>query len=107
MACRRMSTLLPWEREPPVRRPEGFSRSPSTQGLTLVHFSAQLEPFRTRNLSRFGHPMLAPATPYEPPKQPLNAPTVPQKALTLSRKANECKPLPVAVTVTVINLAGM
>ena len=51
--------------------------------------------------------MLAPATPYEPPKQPLNAPTVPQKALTLSRKANECKPLPVAVTVTVINLAGM
>jgi hypothetical protein len=29
-----------------------------------------------------------------PPKQPLSAPPIPQKALKLSRKVDECKPLP-------------
>jgi len=59
------------------------------QGLTLVHYSAQPEPFLTRS------------TPFKPPtppntlrhllntrkitpKQTLNAPPIPQKALTLS-----------------------
>jgi hypothetical protein len=32
--------------------------------------------------------------PLTPPKQPLNAPPITQKALKLSRKGNECKPLP-------------
>jgi len=65
------------------------------QGLTLVHFSAQPEPYLTRN---------APCTPQTPPDtcqtpakttptQSLNAPPIPQKALTLSRKVDECKPL--------------
>jgi hypothetical protein len=31
--------------------------------------------------------------PYTPPKQLLNAPPLPQKALTLSRNVDECKPL--------------
>jgi len=39
--------------------------------------------------------VIAPDTAYKPSKQPLNAPPIPQKALTLSRKVDECKPLPV------------
>ena len=39
------------------------------------------------------HPLLPPNTPYTPPKHSLNAPSISQKALTLSRKVNECKPL--------------
>jgi len=38
-------------------------------------------------------PLLPPNTPCTPPKQLRNAPHIPQKALTLSRKADECKPL--------------
>jgi len=38
--------------------------------------------------------MLPPNTPYTPPTQPLNAPPIPQEALTLSRKVDECRPLP-------------
>jgi len=63
--------------------------SSSNQGLTLVHFSAQPEPFLTRNT-----PLKPPTPPNTPrhllnsrkttPKQTLNAPPVPQKALTLS-----------------------
>jgi len=37
--------------------------------------------------------MLTPDTRETPPKQPLNAPPIPHKALTLSRKVDECKPL--------------
>ena len=42
------------------------------------------------------HPRLSlntPDIPQTPPEQPLNAPPIPQKALTLSRKVDECKPL--------------
>jgi hypothetical protein len=34
-----------------------------------------------------------PKTFQTPPKHPLNAPPIPQKALKLSRKVDECKPL--------------
>ena len=37
---------------------------------------------------------MPPNTSYKPPKQPLNAPPIAQKALTLSRKVDKCKPLP-------------
>jgi len=65
------------------------------QGLTLVHFSAQPEPYLTRNT-----PFTPPNTPRHllntrktTPKQSLNAPPIPQKALTLSQKVDECKAL--------------
>ena len=61
------------------------------QGLTHVHFLAQPEPFLTRNT-----PQTHPTTPehsLKHPKQPLNAPPVPLKALTLSRRVDECRPL--------------
>jgi len=54
------------------------------------------------NLSRFSHkihpsnPLITPNTPdtsQTSPKQPRNAPPVPHKALTLSRKVDECKTL--------------
>jgi len=68
---------------------------PHGQGLTLVHFSAQPEPHLTRNT-----PFIAPNTPRNllhtrktTPEQSLNAPPIRQKALTLSRKVDECKPL--------------
>ena len=49
------------------------------QGLTLVHFSAQPEPFLTTNTPYTPHD-----TPLTPHKQPIHAPPVPQKALKLS-----------------------
>jgi hypothetical protein len=49
------------------------------QGLTLAHFATQLEPYLTRK-----NTLYTLNTP--------NAPRIPQKALTLSRKVNECKP---------------
>jgi len=52
------------------------------QGLTLLHYSAQLEPCMTQK-----HTQNNPDTPYHPlntPKQPLSAPHVTQKALKLS-----------------------
>jgi len=65
------------------------------QGLTLVHFSAQPEPYLTRNATLY-----TPNTPRHllntrkiTPEQSLNAPPIPQKALTLRRKVDECKPL--------------
>jgi len=51
------------------------------------------------NLSRFchkiypRHPLIHLDTPKTPPKQHINALPVPQKALYLSRKVDECKPL--------------
>jgi len=51
------------------------------------------------NLSRFSHkahheqPLIPSGTCYTAPKRPLNAPPVPLKALTLSRKVDESKPL--------------
>jgi len=49
------------------------------QGLTLVHYSAQLEPFLLQK-----HTLNTPNTPLPPPKQSLTAPPVTQKALKLS-----------------------
>jgi len=52
------------------------------------------------NLSRFWHkkppkhPLILPHTLDTPPKQLPNAPPIAQKLLTLSRKVDECKPLP-------------
>jgi len=66
--------------------------SASEQGLTLVNFSAQLEPFLTQNT-----PRTPPNTPQHSltlPKQPIYAPHIPQEALTLSRTVDECKTLP-------------
>jgi len=65
------------------------------QGLTLVHYSAQLEPFLTQKRTLHTpntpcHPLNNPST---PPKQHLTAPPVTQKALKLSLKVDECKPL--------------
>jgi hypothetical protein len=53
--------------------------APGRQGLTLVHFSAQPKPClpQTRTLNTPQHPLT-------PLKQTLNAPPIPQKALTLS-----------------------
>ena len=65
--------------------PTGRSLHPSTSQL---------------NLSRVCHTK-TPYTPYTPPNtpltratQPLRAPPIPDKALKLSRKVDECKPLP-------------
>jgi len=70
----------------------------SRQGLTLVHFQAQPEPYLTRNT-----PFKPPTPPSTPrhllntrkitPQQILNAPPIPQKALKLSWKESECEPL--------------
>ena len=62
------------------------------QGLTLVHFSAQLEPFLTQNTPY--HPLIPPDAASSSPKQPLTAPPIPQGVLTLSQEVDECKPLP-------------
>ena len=61
------------------------------QGLTLVHFSAQPEPFLTHKYTL--------TTPYyslKPPERLLITPKrnpIPQEALTLKRKLDKCKPL--------------
>jgi hypothetical protein len=39
-------------------------------------------------------PLICPDTSYTPPEQPLNAPSTSQKAFRLSRKVDECMPLP-------------
>jgi len=56
----------------------------STFQLNLSHFSDKVHPRQ---------PLIPPDTPYTPPRQPLNVPRIPQIALKLSRKVNECKPL--------------
>ena len=64
-------------------------------GAYTLHFSAQPEPYLTRNT-----PFTTPNTPRHllntrktTRKQSLNATPIPQKALALSRKVDECKPL--------------
>jgi hypothetical protein len=64
-------------------------RSSTGQGLTLVHFSAQLEPCLTHRNTL--NPIITPST---RATQPLRALPIPYKALKLSRKVDECKPLP-------------
>jgi hypothetical protein len=59
------------------------------QGLTLVHISAQREPFMTHNTLRY--PLVPLGIPWKPSKQILNAPLTTQQALTLSREVDECK----------------
>ena len=61
---------------------EAGSSGRKRQGLTLVHFSAQAEPILkqkpTLNTTYYPqHPLI-------PPKSPLHAPPIPQKALKLS-----------------------
>jgi len=95
-------------REPPelqgrrvIRRRQGLPcrRTPCPprsrrrrQGLTLVHFSAQSEPFLTQE-----HTLSTPCPPLAPREHsvntPLTHPLFHTKALTLSRKVDECKPL--------------
>jgi len=58
------------------------STAAAGSGLTLVHFSAQLESFLTQK-----HTLNTPQTPchhLNTPKQPLSAPLVTRKALILS-----------------------
>jgi len=75
------------------------------QGLTLVHFSAQPEPFLTLHTPTY--PLIPHNTCSMTNNQPLNAPPVPLKALTLSRKVDECKPLVIGVLTAVVSiLAG-
>jgi len=66
------------------------------QGLTLVHFSAQLEPCLTQENNL--HTLHTPNTPSTRATQSLRAPPIPRVALKLSRKVDECKPLPCSRT---------
>jgi hypothetical protein len=63
--------------------------APMGQGLTLVHFSAQLEPCLTQENTL--HTLNTPST---RATQPLRAPPIPHKALKFSCQMDECKPLP-------------
>ena len=72
------------------------SSSPSragTQGLTLVHSSAQLEPFLKQKHTL--NTPIPPSTSKISPKRPQTAPPVTKKAIKLSCRVDECKPLPV------------
>jgi hypothetical protein len=73
--CKSKPKLLNTQVTAPLTAP-----TPSRQGLTLVHISAQHEP--------------PPNTPFKRATQSLRAPPIPQKVLMLSRKLDECKPLP-------------
>jgi len=58
-------------------------------GLALVHFSAEPEPYLTRNTpfkppTPLNNPRHLPITRKIAPKRTLNAPPIPQNALTLS-----------------------
>ena len=63
----------------------------STSQLNLSCFCHQTHP--EYPLVTPSYPLLPPDTSYTPPKQPLDSPPIPQKAITLSRKVDECKPL--------------
>jgi hypothetical protein len=67
----------------------GAAHPAAAQGLTFVYFSARPEPFLTQNTPWTPH-----LNPLTPTNQPLNSPFVPQKALMLSQKVDECNPLP-------------
>ena len=68
-------------------RHHGLQRHGVWQGLTLVQFQLNLSCFDTK------YRLHTPQYPLIPPKQPRNAPPIPQKALKFSRKVDECKPL--------------
>ena len=63
----------------PENRSDMFDVAIAGQGLTLVHISAQPEPFLSQNT-----PLRPPDTSQRPPKYSLKAPPIPHKALTLS-----------------------
>jgi hypothetical protein len=95
-----------WTSVSPCRRPRGallaqWRLQPSAvdSGLSMcrgLHSSTfQLNLSRFRHKIPQKHPLSTPDTPCIPAEQPLHAPPIPQKALTLSRKVDECKPLPV------------
>jgi len=63
---------------------QGRGLHPSTFQLNLSRFWHNIHP---------KHTLIPPNTSYTPPNHPLNAPPIPQKALELSRKVNECRPL--------------
>jgi len=63
----------------PTSMPRRFMFSASFQGLTLVHFSAQLEPCLSQ-----GNTLHTLSTPLARATQPLRAPPIPYKALKLS-----------------------
>jgi len=77
---------------PPTGPCPGAGYADQGQGLTLVNFSAQPEPFPTQNT-----PSTPRSSPETPPKHPLHDPSmqspIPQEVLTLSREVDECKPL--------------
>jgi len=78
---------------PTAQPPTGSRASASSQGLTLVHFSAQLEPCLTHKNTL--HPL---NTPYHPLETGYTTPTrtsYPIKALKLSLEVSERKFLPV------------
>jgi hypothetical protein len=65
-------------------------RNPDLSGRGLHSSTSQL------NLSHVSHkatPYISPDTPLTRATQPLRAPPIPYKALKLSRKVDECKPL--------------
>ena len=70
----------------------GMIAADEGQGHTLVHFSGQLEPclVTRKHPTHPKHPPTAAAT---RARQPLHAPPIPDKALKLSRKVDECKTL--------------
>ena len=63
-------------------RPVAQRRVAADQGLTLVHFSAQLEPCLTQENTL--HILHTPTTPLTRATQPLGAPPILYKALKLS-----------------------
>ena len=68
---------------------EGRGLDSSSFQLSLSRFCYEIHP---------KYPLNTPDTAYTPPKQPLHATPIPQKALTFSRKVERCKPLAEGMT---------
>ena len=77
---------------------------PSFRGLHAFTFQLNLSRFCHKIHSK--HPLIPRNAPYAPPKRPLNAPPIPQKALTLNRKVDECKPLPSFMSDSAISICS-
>ena len=63
------------------------------RGRGLHSSTFQLNLSRSSHKRHPEHPLLPPDASQTPPRQPLNAPPIPHKALTFSREVDECKPL--------------
>jgi len=72
----------------------------SGRGLHSSTFQLKLSRFWQKLHPR--HPLISPDTPYTPPRQPQILPPVPQQALKLSRKVDECKPLLSGIAVSLV-----